>query len=99
MTRREETPLDRVAVFHTLPVFRWLRCVACGKRFRREFGWRAVTGPRHGGKGRSRHGCRTCFPERADFARYVDQGRCFKPRTRPATPPPAAPPAGGGARP
>jgi len=60
-------------------VFRWLRCVACQLQFRREWGWRAVTGPFYGGIGFVQHVCATCAPTPAAAVRVLFGGREMEP--------------------
>lgn len=49
MTRRKP---DRAYhnVYSTFPLFVWRTCFKCGMEFRRERGWRVLTGPYPGGR-------------------------------------------------
>lgn len=70
------------------PLLFWYECCGCDREFRREHGWRAITGPYGGGGGRVRYLCSECAPTREaadDFflnSRFVGE--------RPASP--SAPP-------
>lgn len=70
--------------------FFWDTCVSCGKEFRRERGWRTLTGPWFRGCGQWRYTCGTCAQTAADAERIAQT--CWIPKTCPP------PPKGDGAR-
>lgn len=50
------------------PLFFWKECCMCGKDFRREWGWRALTGPYCWGQGVVRYLCSSCAPTKEKAA-------------------------------
>lgn len=91
MKRQAQEPKDHPDVCSTWPVFEWCRCEGCGREFRREWGWRVLTGPFYGGMGRWRYVCGDCagsgheawlVTERARYARMPELPKIPFPRNR-----------------
>lgn len=55
---------NRHQVYREYPLFVWKRCYRCRQEFRRERGWRFLTGPYFNGRGHWRHLCGSCAPTR-----------------------------------
>jgi hypothetical protein len=47
-------------IWRTFQWFRWRTCERCREDFRREWGWRYLTGPYHGGIGVEKFLCFSC---------------------------------------
>jgi len=75
--------LDR----HFSSIF-WRYCCMCDKDFRREWGWRALTGPWGNGAGVVRFLCGTCAPTRADADKIFLKRLWLGKRPKHPTPPP-----------
>ncbi len=84
--RRKPPLADKV--YFSYPLFFWQRCSCCKQDFRRERGWRYLSGPYHGGSGHWRYLCGTCAPTREEANELVYQNVHIPPR-------PPAPPAMG----
>lgn len=75
------------------PLLFWYTCTKCKKEFRREKGWRGLTGPWLSGVGQWRYLCRECAPTREDADNFFlnDRWMIPPPTKRPAPPPPPIP--------
>jgi|GEM_PF-2287082 len=87
MAKRDPVPQCKYPLYRCYPWFFWRQCCECGREFRREHGWRAITGPIFRGVGRPRHLCNECAPDHAAAVAYFNEDRWRPPR--PSTPPPA----------
>jgi len=47
-------------------LFSWSECVSCNQEFRREKGWRKLSGPFYGGYGNWKHVCGGCAPTKEE---------------------------------
>lgn len=70
------------------PLLNWKQCSKCKKDFRREFIWKALTGPWHGSSGVVRFLCMKCAPTREEAGKFFINKE-FLPHK---PPPPPAPP-------
>lgn len=68
----------------------WHKCEKCNQEFRREWGWRALTGPFFNGSGIWRYLCFECAPKREIADEYFLNQRWMpsKPKGIPPHPPP-----------
>lgn len=71
-------------------LFFWQRCSCCKKDFRREKGFRFLTGLFFNGAGRWRYLCQKCAPSKSVANEYAVLGKYIPPR--PSAPPPPPPP-------
>lgn len=90
MSRREPVARCKYPLYSCRPWFFWVSCSFCEKEFRREKGWRAITGPYYNNIGRVRYLCSECAPNRSEAVRYFNEDRWRPPR--PSSPPPQPPP-------
>jgi hypothetical protein len=74
-------------LYKCYPLFIWQQCCKCEKDFRREKGWRALTGPWIGGAGVERFLCNKCAPTKKEASKFF-VGNEFIPPRPPAPPPP-----------
>jgi len=77
------------ALYKCYTIFNWHQCCRCKKDFRREHGYRALTGPYYGGAGTWRYVCGTCGPN-IETADIVFTSSPWIP-ARPLMPPPQRP--------
>lgn len=71
----------------------WYPCSKCGKEFRRERGWRALTGPWVNNCGRWRYLCPECAPTREEADEYfLNESWIIPPPTKRPSPPQPQPP-------
>lgn len=63
--KRNPEPERQKGLSRTFPLFFWVSCHKCDMEFRREWGWRAVTGPYTGPYqlGVTKHLCSDCAPD------------------------------------
>ncbi len=74
-------------IFRTFPLFSWLKCDSCKKEFRRELGWRYLSGPFHGRSGIWKYVCKDCVPSKEDAHLYaLKQKLPLKPKAPPPSP-------------
>jgi hypothetical protein len=73
-------------VFRSFPIFFWVQCACCKKDFRREKGWRWLSGPYVNGAGRWKYICSECAPTR-EVAAFRAKSMQGPPLARPAPPP------------
>ena len=90
MPRRDPVARCKYPLYSCHPWFFWMSCSFCGREFRREKGWRAITGPYYNNMGRNRYLCSECAPTREEAVTYFNEDRWRPPR--PAAPPPQPPP-------
>ena len=70
-------------LYKCYPLFFWKKCCDCNMEFRRERGWRALTGPFYGGSGLWRYLCNSCGPDLESANDYFLNDKWL-----PRTPPP-----------
>ena len=76
-------------LYRCFPLFVWTKCCNCNKSFRREWGWRAIAGPYHGGMGRNYYLCKTCAPTKTIANEFFLNRKFIKGRPpKPTAPPP-----------
>ena len=63
-------------------LFFWYQCCSCKKEFRREKGWRGLTGPYYGGSGVWRYLCKTCAPSRIIADDFFIKRKWLPPKPR-----------------
>lgn len=83
---KREHVAPKKSVYHTYPLIFWQRCSCCKLDFRREWGWRYLSGPYFGGRGRWRYLCSSCAPNReaASLLAATDPHRGKRPPAPPA---------------
>lgn len=77
-------------IFKHFSLFRWHLCCACNKEFRREKGWRFLSGPFFNGHGHLKYVCAKCVPTKERANEYALNSEWMPPRP-PAPPPPPVP--------
>lgn len=89
--RRTSTPSKKYehSIYREWPVFFWKTCCKCKQEFRRERGWRFLSGPYYNGGGHWRYLCSTCAPTREAANHLALDGVYIPPR--PPAPPVAEP--------
>jgi hypothetical protein len=82
--RRRHRIRYKLGVCCDWPVFFWRRCSKCGFDCRREWIWRALTGPFCNGMGQWRYVCLRCCPTRDDAHEFFENEEWM-----PSPPPPS----------
>ena len=75
-------------LWRTFPLVFWRKCCSCGKDFRCEWGWRAITAPYMNGVGCTRYLCIKCAPTREDADDFFLNLRFIDERPPPSPKPP-----------
>jgi len=74
MTKRQ-----KVVKYHNVtkiwPVFIWRECFKCNQEFRREKGWRILTGPYLNGQGRILYVCGSCAHDKSAAASCAEMSK------------------------
>jgi len=83
--KREEHYSD---LWRFFPLFFWYKCSKCGKEFRRERGWRAITSPYINTRGTSQYLCYACAPTKDIANKYFLNKEWIPPRPKYAPPRP-----------
>ena len=65
----------------------WSECISCKYEFRREKGWRKLSGPYYGGCGNWKYVCGECAPTKEEASDLFNR-QPYLPDRPPAPPPP-----------
>jgi len=75
-------------LYRCFTLFTWNKCSKCGQDFRREKGWRALTGPFYNGNGVWHYLCYDCAPTREIADEYFLNNKWIPPKPKgPPSPP------------